>query len=252
MANEARESDGYTIPPETQSSLDAAARDYSYEVFVKARLIADGRDSDTVTPEDVSLAVASIPGDADNPDYVRLSKRLIQRVLISTTGVLVGALAAYFIARSSPGELGIASTAAALLSAAASVAVASLNWMKNTKLRTQAPIPRHSERERKMLLVQAWASIEGKMYEELEERGEGRSSRTLPLRSLIEKNEKIKSLGPEFRRSLSGLIEARNRIVHGMPYDLSEERYQLLMNTARQVSRALASYDQDEDDTPHS
>lgn len=249
MANEARESDGYTVLPETQSSLDAAARDYSYEVFVKARLIADGRDSDTVTPEDVSLAVKSISG-ASDPDYVRLSKRSIQRVLIATTGVLIGALAAYLIARSSPGKLDIASTAAALLSATASLVAASLAWKNTAKLRTQVALPRRSEKERKMLLVQAWASIERQMYEELEERSEGRSPRTLPLRSLIENNEKIKNLGSEFRISLSSVIEARNRIVHGMPYDLSEERYQSLMDTVRQVSRTLANSDRGGDDSP--
>lgn len=251
MANEARESDGYTVPPETQSSLDAAARDYSYEVFVKARLIADGRDSDTVTPEDVSLAVKGISGDAGNPDYVRLSKKSIQRVLIATTGVLVGALAAYFIARSSPGNLDIASTAAALLSAAVSLAGASVTWKNTARVRTQAALPRHSEKERKMFLVQAWANIERQMYEELEERSGGRSSRTLPLRSLIEENEKVKNLGPEFRKSLSSLIEARNRIVHGMPYDLSEERYRSLMDTARQVSRTLENSDGGGDASPH-
>ncbi|MEU8931851.1 hypothetical protein AB0D30_18395 [Streptomyces sp. NPDC048409] len=246
MANEAHESYGYTIPQETQKSLDAAARDYSYEVFVKARLIADGRDSETVTPEDVSLAVKSIT-DAREPGYVRVSKRSIQRAAIATAGVAIGALVAYLMARISPGKLDTAATAAALVSALGSIAAASMTWSHRDRpgvVRVTAPS--RSEEERKMLLVQAWASIEGELYEDLEKQSGGRSSRTLPLRLLIENNERINDLGPEFRGSLSDLIEARNRIVHGMPYDLSEERYGSLMDVVRQVSRVIASPDRGE------
>ncbi|MGA5522287.1 FUSC family protein [Streptomyces pseudogriseolus] len=247
MADEVRESEGYAIPPETKRSLDAAARDYSYEVFVKARLIADGRNSDTVTPEDVSLAVKTI-SDADSAEYVRISKRSLKRALAATAGVTIGTLAAYFIAQISPGRLDTAATIAALLSATGSVAAASLTWRTASRVHTEITLPTQSEEERKMLLVQAWANIEGQMYEELEKRSEGQASRTLPLRSLIENHEKINSLGPEFRGSLSHLIEARNRIVHGLPYDLSEERYRSLMDTVRKVSRAVSSPSRDDNE----
>ncbi|MFF1899671.1 hypothetical protein [Streptomyces sp. NPDC058206] len=244
MANDSRESDGYIIPSRTQEMLDAAAREYSYEVLVKARLFADKRHTNTVTPGDISLAMQEI-SNSDDSDYLQISKKSIRRVTISIIGVMVGATVGYFLARS---DLATADTVSTFTALGVSVFAMALSaWQihpRESKVSITFP---PTEEERKGRLVQAWASIEVEMHRNLSERSADRDLRTLPLRSLIEDYVRLNDLGPEFQESLGELISARNRIVHRVKYDLPEDKYQALMATAKRIAQMMSPSDGGDD-----
>ncbi|MBE9498331.1 hypothetical protein IHE61_05585 [Streptomyces sp. GKU 257-1] len=240
MADDPREADGYVIPSRTQEAIASAAREYSDEVLVKARLNADKRGTTTVTPGDISLAVREI-ADSDDSEFVRIPKKGVRFVALSAVGVTLGAVVGYLVARSDLSTASIASTWATLVLSLVSSVVA-LRVTSRSSSRTRSEVAdNHSltEEERKSLLVRSWASIEGEMYQNLTERNAGRDLRTIPLRSLIEEYARLNGLGTDFQRSLSRLIAARNQIVHGRKFNLPVDEYQKLMETAKRVEEIV-------------
>ncbi|MGW8971935.1 hypothetical protein [Streptomyces platensis] len=225
---------GYTITKNAGQALDKATSEYSYEILVKARLIADGRKSKTVTGRDVTLAISSLS--SDPAAYYRVSKKSVFRTLLVMAGLGAGALTGYVISLDSSDKTDlIASAAAALISSlAAVVAFTSRRQARETALRAASLARATSAEARTWEVMQAWQSIEEAIQDELIERDPGRKQ-SGPLGEMLRDYTDLHDLGPEFRESLKELIDTRNRIAHGMSVDLAEEKHASLMKQAHDV-----------------
>ncbi|MGW1882792.1 histone-like protein [Streptomyces sp. NPDC001970] len=222
---------GYTLTKDAEQVLNRATSEYAYEILVKARLVADGRKSKTVTGRDVTLAIKSLS--SDPVAYYRISKKSVFRSLLVVAGLGAGALTGYVISLDSGDKADlIASAAAALISMLAAAATFSSHRQAKESAVQAASLARATSSEaRTWEVVQAWQSIEQAIQDELKERDSSRNQAG-PLGEMLRDYADLYDLGPEFRESLRGLIDTRNRIAHGMPVDLTAEKYAALMKQA--------------------
>ncbi|WP_406257167.1 hypothetical protein [Streptomyces nigra] len=238
MAEGTGDPHGYELTSGAQASLEEVAKEYRFEVLVKARLIADGRNSDTVTERDVALAALDLSSESDAA-YIKIPRKWAFRAILAVLSAAAAALVSYFAVS---GSADLASVAGGVVALAASL-VTLLSYRESSRPAASEILPspsrETSEESRKWELLQAWLNIERQIRNDIGSREVGRSSETRPVSVLIDEYVSLLELDPRFRESLQSLLSARNRIAHGMPVDLSKESYNSLISQAEELLREI-------------
>ncbi|MFB7247749.1 hypothetical protein ACFCYX_35400 [Streptomyces populi] len=245
MAKDGGESGGYTITSNAREVLEQATQDYRSEVLVKARLNADGRKSSTVTDRDVALAAQGILAHSGSA-YIRISKNFVVRlVLVMSSFAAAGLLGYLIVAGAADPAVLVASVVGLAISLTATRA--GFFYYRDTKDLSAKASPRGSSDDaRKWEIVHAWLNIEQSIREDLEERDISRTHRTRPVGEMLDEYARWHGLSSEFRESLHELISARNKIAHGVPFDLSDEKYDALIARAEDAMRAIGGTNSDD------
>ncbi|MFI1788940.1 hypothetical protein ACH40D_10835 [Streptomyces olivaceoviridis] len=191
-----------------------------------------------MTDRDVALATQGFSIDS-SPAYIRVSKKFILRLVLTAASFAAAGLMGYLIAKGSADSASLVASVVGLLTSLVATLTSFSNY-RGTKILSAASLPQDTSKDaQKWEIVNAWLNIERAIRDDLEERDISRTYRTRPLGEMLDEYSHWHNLGSDFRESLHELISARNRIAHGMPFDLSDEKYNALIKQAEDAMRII-------------
>lgn len=239
MAESSREVSGYSVTEDAQSELRRWSEKAERELLLRARLCADQRGSAVVTREDVAIAAKGAPSELFG-DYLKVKKKTIVRASTVTVGVLVGAFLSWLLLRhvTVPSQ-GFVVAGLSVLTASISAVVAALGaFYASRAAKAQAVVA--SREHTRWQVMEAWIEIE-RAIRNSSAATAGADTAARPIGALIDDHADQYGLGQDFRQDLREILLVRNRIAHGMEFDLSPDKAADLIKRARRIAQRISA-----------
>ncbi|GAA4857077.1 hypothetical protein GCM10023235_38340 [Kitasatospora terrestris] len=236
---------GYeTFTPEAVEEVQRATSRIQRELLIKARLVADARNSDKVTRIDVYRAERAM---ADSAPEVR--SRRVQSSWLSSLAPAVGALGSLALAlavywliglneKSSKVSLLFAAgaTTASFVGAAFSVWTHRAERNERLEIAAASRGSRPTRDEQRWELVATWADIERMLTESIPRE----SDRHAPVGIIVRDYARRSGLGEEFIEDINRALSARNKVAHGAAGDLTGSDLESALAAAKRLKSEIS------------
>ncbi|MEV4189955.1 hypothetical protein [Streptomyces toxytricini] len=217
---------------DAREELDRVWEGVEREILIKARLLADRTGSKIVSGADVAIAAKEVL-EGSAADYFRLRKTTFLRAVAVALGVSAGVFAVLIVAQegawaqavtqlSAGGATLAGATIGLLLSR-----VASRKRATNSRAESYRGFKAHS-------VIVTWAEIEREIRSRLVESGGGDEMRR-PLGALIGEYADVYGLDPSFIERVRKVLDARNKIAHGVGGEFSVIELEGILAAARTI-----------------